>query len=248
MHSFDKDATQDILFSADNKLFAVNRYGVVLDHFPFSANGVSKISSGVAVADIDGDGVYEAIFGTGDGRVYAYNTQGKILDGFPLLAGKEIKSTPAIVNTEGKFGIVVYSTDGYLYGWKTAWNYDSSKVLWKNFLQDKYHSNYGVHINASNVSGPCLPSDKVYNWPNPVYGKTTNIRYFLNGTASSVKVRIMDLAGELVTTLTGTANTGFDNEVAWDVSTVQSGIYIAVLELEGGSCSETPSIKIAVVK
>ncbi len=245
---FDNDATQDILFTADNKLFAVNRYGVPLDHFPFSANGVSKISSGVAVADIDRDGVYEAIFGTGDGRVYAYNTQGKILDGFPLLTGKEIKSTPAIVNTEGKFGIVVYSTDGYLYGWKTAWDYDSTKVLWKNYLQDKYHSNDGVFRNVSNVTGPCLPSDKVYNWPNPVYGKTTNIRYFLNGTANSVKVRIMDLAGELVTTLTGTANTGFDNEVAWDVSTVQSGIYIAVLELEGGNCSETPSIKIAVVK
>ena len=93
-----------------------------------------------------------------------------------------------------------------------------------------------------------MPTDKVYNWPNPVYGKTTNIRYFLNGTASSVKVRIMDLAGELVTTITGPANSGFDNEVQWDVSTVQSGIYIAVIELQGGSCNETPSIKIAVVK
>jgi hypothetical protein len=245
---FDKDTVQDILFSADNKLFAVNRYGVVLNHFPFSVNGVNKISGGVAVADIDGDGVYEAIFGTGDGRVYAYNSQGKILDGFPVLAGKEIKSTPAIVNTGGKFGIVVYSTDGYLYGWKTAWDYDSTKVLWKNFLNDKYHSNEGEYVSNAPVTGPCLPSDKVYNWPNPVYSGSTNIRYFLNGTANSVKIKIMDLSGELVTTLTGTANTGFDNEAVWDVSNVQSGIYIAVLELEGGDCSETPSIKIAVVK
>lgn len=244
-----KDGTEEIIFSADDKVFAVNRYGVPIDNFPFKANGVSRISSGVAVADLDGDGIYDVIFGTGDGRVYAYNTQGKILDGFPLLAGKEIKSTPAIVNTGGKFGIVVYSTDGYLYGWKTSWNYDSTKVLWGNYLKDKYHFNYGTGpISGSVVTGPCLPSDKVYNWPNPVYGKSTNIRYFLNGTASSVKVRILDLSGELVTTLTGPANTGFDNEVVWDVSNVQSGIYIAVLELQGGSCSETPSIKIAVVK
>jgi hypothetical protein len=180
--------------------------------------------------------------------VYAYNTQGRILDGFPLLAGKEIKSTPAIVNTVGKFGIVAYSTDGYLYGWKTSWNYDSTKILWKNFLSDKYHSNSNFSAGSPVVSGPCLPADKVYNWPNPVYGKSTNIRYFLNGTASSVTVRILDLSGELVTTLTGTANSGFDNEVVWDVSNVQSGIYIAVLELQGGSCNETPSIKIAVVK
>lgn len=244
-----KDGTEEIIFSSDDKLFAVNRYGVVIDNFPFKANNVSKISSGAAVADIDGDGLYDVIFGTGDGRVYAYNTQGKILDGFPLLAGKEIKSTPALVNTGGKFGIAVYSTDGYLYGWKTEWNYDSTKILWKNYLGDKYHSNYGKGgITGTTVSGPCLPTDKVYNWPNPVYGKSTNIRYFLNGTASSVKVRIMDLSGELVTMLEGPANSGFDNEVPWDVSSVQSGIYIAVLELTGGSCSETASIKIAVVK
>jgi hypothetical protein len=244
-----KDGTEEIIFSADNKVYAVNRYGVPIDNFPFSANGVSKISSGISVADLDGDGVYEVIFGTGDGRVYAFNTQGRILDGFPLLAGKEIKSTPAIVNSGGKFGIVVYSTDGYLYGWKTSWDYDSTKVLWRNYLNDKYHSNYGAGpINGPVVTGPCLPSDKVYNWPNPVYGKSTNIRYFLNGTASSVKIRILDLSGELVTTLTGSANSGFDNEVVWDVSNVQSGVYIAVLELQGGSCSETPSIKIAVVK
>jgi hypothetical protein len=244
----DKDATQDIIFSADDGLFAVNRFGVVLDNFPFRANGVSKISSGISVADIDGDGVYEVIFGTGDGRVYAYNVQGKVLDGFPLLAGKEIKSTPALINTDGKFGIVVYSTDGYLYGWKTQWSYDSAKILWKNFLKDRYHSNYAPYSFRQEAGGPCLPQDKVYNWPNPVYGKTTNIRYFLNGTASNIKIKIMDLSGELVTTLTGTVNRGFDNEVPWDVSTVQSGIYIGVVELEGGDCNETASFKIAVVK
>ncbi len=243
-----KDGNQEIIFSADDKVFAVNRNGVVIDNFPFSANGVSKITGGISVADIDGDGVYECIFGTGDGRVYAYNTQGKIIDGFPVLTGKEIKSTPAIVNTDGKFGIVVYSTDGYMYGWKTAWDYDSNRVLWRNYLNNQNHSNLGFGVFTSSVTGPCLPSDKVYNWPNPVYSNTTNIRYFLNGTANSVKVKIMDLSGELVTTLTGTANSGFDNEVVWDVSNIQSGIYIAVLELEGGSCSETPSIKIAVVK
>ena len=147
---------------------------------------------------IDGDGVNEVIFGTGDGRVYAYNTQGKILDGFPLLAGKEIKSTPALVNSGGKFGIIAYSTDGYLYGWKTSWNYDSTRILWKNYLSDKYHSNSNFSAGTPVVSGPCLPEDKVYNWPNPVYGKSTNIRYFLNGTASSVTVKILDLSGELV--------------------------------------------------
>ncbi|MFI5145276.1 MAG: T9SS type A sorting domain-containing protein, partial [Ignavibacteria bacterium] len=243
-----KNGHMDIIFCADDKVFAINQFGIPIDNFPFKANGVSKISSGCSVADIDGDGVNEVIFGTGDGRIYAYNVNGKVLDGFPLFCGKEVKAVPAIINTGGNFGIIAYSQDGFLYGWKTMYQYDANRVVWKNYLNDNLHRNSNFATSQYTASGPCLPGDKVYNWPNPVYGKTTNIRYFLNGTASNVQIKIMDLSGELVTTLTGSANTGFDNEVQWDVSSVQSGIYIALLQLQNGSCSDVASIKIAVVK
>ncbi len=242
------DGQQDIIFSADNKIYAINKFGVVLDNFPFSIVGVDRISSGIAVADLNGDNVAEVIFGTGDGRVYAYGTDGRVLDGFPVITGGEIKSTPAIINSEGNFGLLIYSQDGYLYGYKTSWVYDSNKVLWKNFLRDRNHQNLGTgSVNSVTSSGNCLPKDKVYNWPNPVYGKTTNVRYYLGSSVSAVKIKIMDLSGELVATLNGTTNAGFDNEVPWDVSTVQSGIYIGVVELEGG-CGEKVSFKIAVVR
>lgn len=242
-----KDGNQDIIFTSDNKVYAINQYGVLLDNFPFSIVGVNKISSGCAVADLNNDGINEVIFGTVDGRIYAYGSNGKVLDGFPLATGGEIRSTPAVINSGGNFGLVVYSQDGYLYGYKTPWAYDSSKVIWKNYLRDFSHSNSNLDLTTPVTAGPCLPSDKVYNWPNPSYGGVTNIRYFLNGDATSVKIKIMDLSGELVTTLAGTTHKGLDNEVPWDVSKVQSGIYLAVLELEGG-CGETASIKIAVVK
>lgn len=242
-----KDGKIDFIFTADNKVYAVNQYGVLLDNFPFSVVGINKISSGCSVADLNGDGVNEVIFGTVDGRVYAYSANGKVLEGFPLPTGAEVKSTPAIINSGGNFGLLVYSTDGYLYGYKTQWTYDSTRVVWKNFLNNFYHKNLNTETSGQTVSGPCLPSDKVYNWPNPAYGKSTNIRYFLNGDVSAIKIKILDLAGELVTTLSGTTNKGFDNEVPWDITNVQSGIYIAVVELEGG-CGESASIKIAVVK
>jgi hypothetical protein len=242
-----KDGSQDIIFTADNKVFAVNRFGVLLDNFPFSAPNVNRISSGCSVADLNSDGINDVLFGTVDGRVYAYGADGRVLEGFPLVTGGEIRSTPAIINSGGFFGVLVYSMDGYLYGYKTPWAYDSSKVIWANYLRDKYHSNSNYSSSSQSISGPCLPSDKVYNWPNPAYGKYTSIRYFLNGDVTGISIKIMDLSGELVTTLAGTTNKGFDNEVPWDISNVQSGIYIAVLELSGG-CSETASIKIAVVK
>jgi len=126
------DGQQDIIFSADNKLYAINKFGVVLDNFPFSITGVNRISGGIAVADLNADNIADVIFGTGDGRVFAYGINGKALDGFPLTAGSTVNSTPAIVNSAGNFGIVVYAQDGYLYGWKTPWAYDSGRVLWKN--------------------------------------------------------------------------------------------------------------------
>lgn len=243
----DKNGNPDIIFTADNKVFAINQNGVLIDNFPFSVAGVNKISGGCSVADLNGDGIFEVIFGTMDGRIYAYSANGKILEGFPLVTGGEIRSTPAIINTDGNMGLLVYSQDGYLYGYKTQWSYDSTRVIWANFLNNEYHNNLNGRTSSSTVSGPCLPSDKVYNWPNPSYGGKTNIRYFLNGDVSAVNIKIMDLSGELVTTLKGTTFKGFDNEVPWDVTTVQSGIYMAVVELEGG-CGETASIKIAVVK
>ncbi len=242
------DGQQEIILTADNKIYAINKFGVVLDNFPYSIPNVTSITSGVAVADLNGDNIAEVIFGTGDGRVYAYSINGRILDGFPINTGGRVRSTPAIINSNGNFGILVYSEDGYLYGYKTPWAYNDTRVLWKNFLRNSAHTNDGAgSLGTVTSTQPCLPSDKVYNWPNPAYGKSTNIRYFLNGDVTAISIKIMDLSGELVTTLTGTTNKGLDNEVQWDISTVQSGIYFAVLELSGG-CSETASIKIAVVK
>ncbi|MEZ4821505.1 MAG: hypothetical protein R2942_03470 [Ignavibacteria bacterium] len=63
--------------------------------------------------------------------------------GFPVLVGpKRATSTPAIIlNLSDSLGIVVLSGDGYLYGFKTGVEYNAGKVLWKNFLKDKYLSN-----------------------------------------------------------------------------------------------------------
>ena len=121
--------------------------------------------------------------------------------------------------------------------------------LFKNFLKDKYlsNNNYLSGNSPASYSGK-LPSDKVYNWPNPVYDGQTFIRYYINGIASSVSVKILDLSGELVTTLPATAFSNADNEVVWNVSGVQSGIYYGIVEGNIDGSSETQVIKIAIVK
>ncbi|MBL0173851.1 MAG: T9SS type A sorting domain-containing protein [Ignavibacteria bacterium] len=92
-----------------------------------------------------------------------------------------------------------------------------------------------------------FPLDRCYNWPNPAYDKTTKIRYFVSKDAS-VTIKIYDLAGGKVDELKATAIGGLDNEVDWNLSNIQTGVYLAHVSAEGGSMSGEKIIKIAVVK
>lgn len=241
------DGKQDIIFVGDNKLYALNSAGVLLDNFPVDFN--KNISSGLSVADINNDNIYEILFATSNGDLYAYSVSGKVSEGFPVSIGPNTTSTPALADLNDTLGIFVVSGDGYLYGFRTNSLYNGNKILWKNYLKDEYLSNNNSvgGNNPVNYSGK-LPSERVYNWPNPVYDGSTFIRYYINGNASSVTIKILDLSGELVTTLPGTMISKSDNEVKWDVSEVQSGIYYGVIEAVIDGSKESKIIKIAVIK
>ena len=73
------------------------------------------------------------------------------------------------------------------------------------------------------------------------------IRYFLNDQAE-VTIKIYDMAGDLVEEFSGTGNSGTANELKWDLTGVQSGVYFARVEAESAQRSEVRIIKIAVIK
>ncbi len=71
-------------------------------------------ASGASVADIDGDGQLEIIFGTSDGWVYCLNATGGVKWGSHVsLAGNSIPFTPQIVDLDhnGKMSIIVETND-----------------------------------------------------------------------------------------------------------------------------------------
>ena len=73
------------------------------------------------------------------------------------------------------------------------------------------------------------------------------LRYFTSEDAN-VTITILDLSGKKITELSGRGTAGMDNEVTWNVSNIQSGVYLARVEARGASKDEVVFIKIAVVK
>lgn len=242
-----KDGKQEIIFMSEGGVYILNSSGVILENFPVNFN--KTLNPGIVIADVNNDGIMDLIFTTSEGDLYAYGINGKVVNGYPIKTGSNFYSYPALTNLNDTLGILIYGQDKYLYAYKTNTRYDESKILWKNYLRDKYFSNNNYKSLSSTITySEKMPSDKVYNWPNPVYDSRTYIRYYINGNAGAVTIKILDLSGELVTKLNGTSNSNADNEITWDVSSVQSGIYYGVIEAEIDGSKETRIIKIAVVK
>jgi len=75
------------------------------------------VLSSPALADINGDGKREAIFGTHKGDIHAISSDGQDIDGFPIFLNDIIGSSPAIADLDGDgdLEIVVGCDDGLLY-------------------------------------------------------------------------------------------------------------------------------------
>ncbi|MBI5730313.1 MAG: T9SS type A sorting domain-containing protein [Ignavibacteriales bacterium] len=250
------DGQNYILISNGSSIEAYNFEGVMAKNFPFTiTQGENFVSTPLAV-DLDRDGFSEVIGFTDKGNIIAISPiTGKLVDGFPILSGANISTTPILIAEElptmgplptYKPYLALIDQTNQLYVWNLSPT--QGKSYWSG--------EYGDAVNSSFVTAPSLaqqvtdffPINKAYNWPNPVYGSSTNIRYYVSED-SDVKIKIVDLAGELVAEINNKARGGFDNETVWDVSKIQSGIYYAYIEVKSSSGnSANKIIKIAVIK
>jgi len=243
------DGQRDIVVLSGTKIFAFNANGALLDYFPIQTTSTTRFLSQPLAADVDGNGSIDIVAVSQEGLVFAYDNHGKLLSGFPLLSGKNNGTTPAISLYQDTIALVVASDDGNVYAWKTG---TVTPGLWKSEWTQYQHDAQGsglidAPLTYHSLSNNFFPKERAYNYPNPVYGTTTTIRYFLKENAN-VKIRIFDLAGDLVKEFSQTGIGGFDNEVEWNVSEIQSGAYFAHIEATSATQSEDTIIKIAVVK
>ncbi len=238
------DGNNYIIFNNGNKLEVRNFTGAPAASFPKEFKNETFTLSPLAL-DITGDEKDEILTFSKDGNIYLIGNDSKRVNPFPISSGNGAVLQPVVVNNIVTQFILVNESN-IMYVWKLSDN--ESSISWGSEFGNTGNSASIGTAGSSNQTSTFFPLDKAYNWPNPVYGDETFIRFFVSENAEA-EVKIFDLAGDFVAELFGQAVGGMDNEITWDVSDIQSGIYFAQLTVKrNGGSSETKIIKIAVIK
>jgi hypothetical protein len=241
------DGNNYIIFPDKDKMVAVNINGASADNFSFTDPlGIGFTGTPLA-ADFEGDSKSEIIAATPDGRIFAIDgSTGKVVNGFPISTGSELTSNPALFLKNNKLSIVLNSNDNYFSAWSIGLT--AGAQFWSSENGDNMNSSFVGAASQQNYINQFFPLNRAYNYPNPVYGNTTNIRYYVSED-SEIDIKIFDIAGSFIDELKDFAQGGIDHETVWNVSNIQSGIYLARIQATGVSGkSESKIIKIAVVK
>jgi hypothetical protein len=242
-----QDGNNYIILNNGNNVEVYNLTGAMADNFPFTDPlGIGFVGTSLA-ADFEGDSRSEIISVTKDGRIFAIDGgTGKVVPGFPISCGGSVSVTPVIYNANGKTNIAVLNDQNVL----SAWSISSveGKLYWSEEFGNPQNTSFIDAAETTNRINEFFPSSRAYNYPNPVYEGSTNIRYYVDRDAH-INIKIFDLAGDFVAELNDEAQGGMDNEIVWNVSDVQSGVYLARIEAvcDCGNV-EQAVIKIAVVK
>ncbi len=211
-----------------------------------------RLSISPLVADLPGgEGNADIVWVDPGGMITASDLEGNLLPDFPLAVGDSLATSPVLLDLDGDgdLELAVVTVRGTLFAWDFPATGGSPLVPWGQQYATPGNANRPAAAVSPAEPTPVglLPAEFAYNWPNPNTGDFTFLRYRLT-EAAEVRIKIFDLAGDLVQELAGPGLANTDNEVRWDLTGVQSGVYLGRIEARGNGKSGVQIIKIAVVK
>lgn len=237
-----------IVYSQKDKIGALNFEGSTSEYFPvkLSSKSTEIESKYLLSVNLNQNNYWDVISFSKNGIVNAVDgRRGETIAGFPISSGSESIVHPVIYESGG-FRLMLVNKNNEL----LVWGFDN--ISYSNQWIGEYANNYNNAFVTVSAQGDVItdyfPMDKAYNWPNPVYGDETKIRFYVSEN-SNAEIKIFDLAGDLVAELNGSAAGGMDNEITWNVNNIQSGVYLAHLTVKSvGGKSDSKLIKISVIK
>ncbi len=121
--------------------------GALARAFPRVVNDLQFLA-GPAVADIDGDGLAEAIQGSGVYDVHAVNIDGREPTGWPKFTNGWMVGSPAVgdLDGDGQLEVVGVTREGWLFAWRTTGR-ECGAIPWRRYHHDEWGTG-NVHTDA----------------------------------------------------------------------------------------------------
>jgi len=236
----DGDGEVEIAFGSvlavdSGKVFAWKLSGELLPNFPAKV-WATWVDGAVALADVDGDTLPDAIAPTNDGLIYAFNYKGQLCNGFPLAAEdiyvvKGFESSPSAgdVDKDGDVEIFAGSLNKRVYGWDTPGIISNN--IWSTFKGNAQRTGgqiRGYHPSGIDKGEISVKSFNVLeNYPNP-FNPVTKIRYRVD-EPGIVQLKIYDPIGKEIVTLVDEMRDSGEYEIPFYTENNSSGVYIAQL-------------------
>ena len=246
----DGDGFMEIITMANGQIGCFNHNGSPANYFPIPSYSQGISLSSPVLGDVDGDGNVDILTASSEGEVLAYNAKGMAVEGFPVSHGGSKVLSPALLDLDGDGNteLAAVSEKGFLYVWDLTSSYDPETVPWPAECHDPARTGMNPQqLNRPQPHGEWMPDRLVYNYPNPNEGNETTIRYYLEYPAK-VHIKIYNLAGEFIDEFDGPGTGQTDNEIVWNLTNVDSGVYFCQVKAKGDQGEKTVTIKIAVVK
>jgi hypothetical protein len=241
-----QDGTNYICFQANDRIYAYNYLGNPADNFPLLVSTIGSHECKPSAVKIAGSNATTLLSLTSMGLYANEGISGKKVSGFPLSIAAGNASSPVLFNLNDKLCIGNVDNSGNIFTWQIAST--TGQILFTGLQGNNANTGYVGAVNTTNADSRFFPKEKVYNYPNPVNSGKTFIRYYTSENAK-INIKIFDIAGDLAAEINSYATGGFENESNWDVSSIQSGAYLARVEATSDSGKkEFVIVKIAVVK
>jgi len=221
----------------EGSIYAVNTHFTLVSGFPIPVKAISPVLARNLFTGLNP----ELVVQIESGDILVLDWQGKELYRLANSRGNDLRM---LSQYQGKNCIVIRSsiwlfdgtppTDGN--EWSSIHHDPTNRRRLKASLQFRVPDEFTL-----------IDTKRTYNYPNPVIDKTTTIRIFVE-SAEKIDIMIYDIAGFFVEKINIESPTqGEINEVIWDVSRIESGLYYANVLATKGNKSKNKILKIAVV-